>query len=83
MSDKLKHIDDQGWIEYIFEKLLWQTRYVVIAAVICSIISAIVLFFIGSAEIYTAAQQYFAGFSDNIQKQEHLPIMKEEGCLIS
>lgn len=75
MSDKLKNTDDQGWLEYLFEKLLWQTRYVVIAAVLCSIISAIVLFFIGSAEIYTAAQQYFSGFSENIQKQEHSALL--------
>lgn len=75
MADNLKKTGDQGWVEYIFEKVLWQTRYVVIAAVICSIVSAIVLFFIGSAEIYTAAQQYFASFSNHLGTFDHSALL--------
>lgn len=75
MARNLKKTNNQGWIEYCFEKILWQTRYVVLVAVFCSIVSAVVLFFIGSAEIFTASKQYFLSFSENIKTQEHSSLL--------
>ena len=52
-----KHIkseDDQSLIERLFEKLLWSTRYIVICAVVFSIIGSISLFVLGSYEIVYA-----------------------------
>lgn len=39
-------------IENIFEKALWSTRYIVILGVIFGVLSAIVLFIVGSLEIF-------------------------------
>ncbi|MDO8871700.1 MAG: YqhA family protein [Methanoregula sp.] len=47
-----KALADQGIIENIFERALWNVRFIVILGVIFSALSAIVLFIAGSMEIY-------------------------------
>ena len=47
----IKEAHEQSLVETIFEKLLWSTRYIVILAVIFSILGAISLFVLGSYEI--------------------------------
>jgi uncharacterized membrane protein YqhA len=46
-----KSLADQGIIENIFERALWNVRFVVILGVLFSALSAIVLFIAGSLEI--------------------------------
>jgi uncharacterized protein (TIGR00645 family) len=41
-----------GLVEQFFEKVLWQTRFLVLLAVIPSIIGAVVLFVIGGMDIF-------------------------------
>tara|TARA_B110000196_G_C20821419_1_gene509342 strand:- start:96 stop:599 length:504 start_codon:yes stop_codon:yes gene_type:complete len=53
----MKKIEDQSKIEYLFEGGLWATRYIIILAVIFSIISAITLFLYGSYEVIHSIQE--------------------------
>lgn len=46
-----------GPVEQIFEKVLWQTRFLVLLAVIPSIIGAVVLFVIGSMDIFKVVNE--------------------------
>ena len=48
---KIKSKEDQSFVERIFEKMLWNSRYVVILSVIFSILGAVSLFILGSFEI--------------------------------
>ena len=48
----VKESHEQGLIEKVFEKILWSTRYIVIFAVIFSVIGSISLFVLGSFEIF-------------------------------
>ena len=47
----VKEAHEQSFIETLFEKMLWNTRYIVILAVIFSVIGSISLFVLGSFEI--------------------------------
>jgi uncharacterized membrane protein YqhA len=52
MSNKTS--DEQTFVERVFETGLWSSRYIIVTGVIFSILSAIVLFLIGSYEIIEA-----------------------------
>ena len=52
----MKKKEDQSKMEYLFEGGLWGTRYIIILAVIFSIIAAITLFIYGSYEIIHSIQ---------------------------
>jgi uncharacterized membrane protein YqhA len=52
--DRIKSSEEQSAVERIFESALWSSRLIVILAVIFGIISAILLFLSGSAEILSA-----------------------------
>jgi uncharacterized membrane protein YqhA len=54
-----KSLHDQHLIENIFERALWNVRYVVLLGVIFGALSAIVLFIAGSSEIYSILAGYF------------------------
>ena len=47
----IKTQKQQTKLEYIWEKILWNTRFVVVLAVFFSVLAAIVLFILGSYEI--------------------------------
>ena len=49
-----KTVENQTFVERIFESTLWSSRYVIITGVIFSILAAICLFLIGSYEIIEA-----------------------------
>ena len=49
----------QNFLEKIFESLLWQSRLIVLAAVIFSLAAAFALFFAGSFEIYHTVRSMF------------------------
>ena len=49
-----KTIENQTFVERIFESTLWSSRYVIITGVIFSILASISLFLIGSYEIIEA-----------------------------
>ncbi len=51
MEENVKNESEMGFIERIGEKILWNSRFIVILAVIFSIIASISLFIIGSYEI--------------------------------
>ena len=46
-----KTIENQTFVERIFESTLWSSRYVILTGVIFSILASICLFLIGSYEI--------------------------------
>ena len=50
----IKSQEEQSLFERLWEKVLWNTRYVVVLAVIFSVLAAIVLFILGSYEILHA-----------------------------
>jgi uncharacterized membrane protein YqhA len=50
-NEKLKTLDEQSTFERIFESALWNSRMIVILAVVFGAISAMLLFIAGSAEI--------------------------------
>ena len=47
----LKNQEEQSFLERVFEKALWSTRYTVLFAVVFSILGSISLFVLGSYEI--------------------------------
>ena len=51
---KIKSKEEQSVIEKVWEKILWNTRYIVLTAVFFSILAAIALFIIGSGEVLHA-----------------------------
>ena len=51
VDSKVKNKEDQSFIESLFEKILWSTRYTVILAVIFSVLGSVALFVLGSYEI--------------------------------
>jgi uncharacterized membrane protein YqhA len=52
--DRLKSADEQSAYERIFEKALWNSRLIVILAVVFGAISAMLLFIAGTAEILSS-----------------------------
>ena len=52
LSDGKKNCADQHIAENIFERVLWNVRYIVLLGVLFGTLSAIVLFLAGSTEIY-------------------------------
>jgi uncharacterized membrane protein YqhA len=54
-----KALADQGIIENIFERALWNVRFIVLLGVVFGALSAIVLFIAGSIEIYQILIGYF------------------------
>ena len=51
MSEKLKEESEMSLLEKVGENLLWNTRYIVLLAVIFSLIASVSLFVVGSYEI--------------------------------
>lgn len=73
MKEKL---EEQNFMERIFEKGLWASRYIVVLAVVFSVISAMALFFIGSYEIiYTLLNDN--PLSVNHQGHSHAKLMSK------
>lgn len=52
-SSPLKNLDEQGFFEKNIEKLLWNSRFIVLLAVVFGTLSSVVLFISGSLEICT------------------------------
>ena len=50
----IKTQEEQSLFEKVWEKVLWNTRYIVVSAVFFSVLAAIVLFVLGSYEILHA-----------------------------
>ncbi len=48
----------QHTVERVFERYLWSTRYFVLLGVICSALSALVLFIAGSLEVFQVLVEY-------------------------
>lgn len=40
-----------GWIERVFESFLWKSRFIVVLAVLASLVSSIILFFVATADV--------------------------------
>ncbi|MFT5387212.1 MAG: hypothetical protein ACI9F2_000006 [Lysobacterales bacterium] len=49
----------QSLIEQVFENILWNSRFIVILAVVFGLIGAFTLFIVGSVEIYHTVIAYF------------------------
>ena len=84
MSENLKKPEDQGWFEYLLETGLWQTRLIVLLAVLCSIAAAIVLFIVGSVDIFNEVVKYFSeafshaetsGYEHGVKKHDHTVLL--------
>lgn len=68
--------EEQSLMEKIFERGLWSSRYIIVLAVVFSVISAMSLFFIGSYEIvYTLLQD--SPLSANHQGHSHIKLMSK------
>tara|TARA_B100001758_G_C18280770_1_gene541526 strand:- start:226 stop:783 length:558 start_codon:yes stop_codon:yes gene_type:complete len=66
IMNTIKTEEEQDFIERVWEKFLWSTRYIVILAVLFSILAAITLFIVGSYEIvYTVVADNPLLFSDS------------------
>ncbi|MFA7084158.1 MAG: YqhA family protein [Arcobacteraceae bacterium] len=53
-------------LEKLFESAMWQTRFLVILAVIFGLIGALVLFIVASLDIYTVAKYAFVTIIENV-----------------
>lgn len=73
-TDLDEAIENQSWIESIFEKSLWGARYIVVVAVIFSTLAAISLFIIGSYEVTMGVKQYVTSLS----QYEHIDDLNQE-----
>jgi len=56
MAQKL---EDQGWVEFIFEGAIWRSRFVIILAVLFGLLGAIVLFIVASLDIWHVTTHTF------------------------
>ena len=75
MDEKgIKEEHEQSYFERIGEKVLWSTRYVVLVAVISSVLAAIALFGVGSYEIFTAIKGEIPQLAVN-HKQAHANLL--------
>jgi len=45
-------------IGQVFERVLWRTRWAVLLAVVCSILAALIMFYVSAADTYYAVQTY-------------------------
>jgi len=54
-TDISDHCRDQTVIESVFERALWNSRYIVLLGVVFGALSAIVLFFAGSLDMLAMA----------------------------
>ena len=54
IKSRIKDVDTQSIFEKVGEKLLWNTRFIVVLGVFCSVLSAVSLFILGSYEIIYA-----------------------------
>jgi uncharacterized membrane protein YqhA len=61
-ADGGKNLDEQGIIENIFERVLWNVRIIVVLGVIFSAVAAIVLFLAGSIEIFNVLVAFIGNF---------------------
>jgi uncharacterized protein (TIGR00645 family) len=50
-KERIKSVEEQSLMERVFEKILWSFRYVVILAVVFSVLGSVALFVLGSYEI--------------------------------
>jgi len=41
-----------GWVEWIFESFLWKSRFIVLTAVVASLVPSFILFFIATADVF-------------------------------
>ena len=41
-----------GWMERAFEAFLWKSRFIVLTAVVASLVSAFILFFMATADVF-------------------------------
>lgn len=57
-TDISGHSREQTVIESVFERALWNSRYIVLLGVVFGALSAIVLFFAGSLEIFDILREY-------------------------
>jgi uncharacterized membrane protein YqhA len=53
-----------GLIEQIFERILWESRLMVILAVVASVLAAFTLTIVGTYDIYLVFNEMFHAFSD-------------------
>lgn len=67
-----KPVRDQHIVENIFERVLWNVRYIVLLGVIFSALSAIVLFIAGSIEIYDILAGYVQTGPHSLSHEEIL-----------
>lgn len=42
-----------GWMERVFENFLWKSRFIVLTAVVASLISSFILFFMATADVFS------------------------------
>ncbi len=54
ITSRIKSINEQSMFESVSEKILWNTRFIVVLGVFCAVLSAISLFILGSYEIIYA-----------------------------
>jgi uncharacterized membrane protein YqhA len=54
-----KPAHQQSWLESVFEKFLWQTRFIVLLAVLFGLTSTLVLFVIASVNVFSVLQMVF------------------------
>jgi len=54
-----------GLIEQIFERILWESRLMVILAVVASVLAALTLTIVGTYDIYLVFSEMFHAFSSN------------------
>ncbi|AVB75669.1 putative membrane protein YqhA [Methanococcus maripaludis] len=68
----IKDISEQGFFEHFFELALWNSRFIVVLAVIFGTLGSIMLFLAGSAEIFHTIISYF---SDPMNSDQHNQIL--------
>jgi uncharacterized protein (TIGR00645 family) len=57
----------QKWLERTFEKFLWQTRFVVLLAVVFGLISTLILFVLASINVVSVIRMVFEHYIRNLQ----------------
>jgi len=66
-----------GWIEHIFESILWQSRFLVLLAVIPSLMGALVLFIIATMDIFKVVEDTWYYYTEDSPVDIHKTVVTD------
>lgn len=77
LPEGLKTSDEQGLIERVFESTLWNSRFLVLTAVIFGLLGSMTLFFIASVDIISIVFESIRSYLGGGQHIKHAQVLAQ------